>query len=244
VAAWRRTGGRFDPTVLDAMEALGYDRDFRSVRTQPRVRRPSGSAPGCAAIRLDPYLPAVTLGDGVHLDPGGIGKGLAADLVVEDLLGAGALGAMVNIGGDLAARGRAPTDDGWIVGIENPSDRSTHVARTTLRSGAVCTSSRVRRAWKTADGEAVHHLVDPSTGTPFAGDVVSVTVVAGSAWWAEALTKVLFGSYAQRTHHSVRRALVAAHALVVHDDASLEMLGDEGVFDVDATVVRSNCIVA
>jgi thiamine biosynthesis lipoprotein len=60
-----------------------------------------------------------------------------------------------------------------------------------MPGGAVATSSRLRRRWRTVDGEA-HHLIDPRTGRPARTDVVAATVVAGETWWAEALTKALF----------------------------------------------------
>jgi thiamine biosynthesis lipoprotein len=191
-SAWEMTRGRFDPTVADALIGLGYDRTFKAIaaRTAP-VLAPRG-APGPSGIRIDPVVRTVTLPEGVHFDPGGIGKGLAADLVVTKMLGTGSAGAMVNLGGDLRAAGEPPTEHGWIVALEDPTDPSRHIARVTIVDGAVCTSSRLLRRWTRADGSEVHHLVDPKTGEPFETDVVSVTVVAGEAWWAEALTKAVF----------------------------------------------------
>jgi FAD:protein FMN transferase len=63
--------------------------------------------------------------------------------------------------------------------------------RLAISDGAVATSSRLRRRWRTASGDA-HHLIDPRTGRPAHTDVVAVTVVAAEGWWAEALTKTLF----------------------------------------------------
>ena len=92
VDAWRDTGGRYDPTVLAALEAAGYDRDFDDVRRRRRRRRGRGDpppVPGCAAIELDPLVSAVRLPAGRALDLGGIGKGYAADVVSAELLDAG-----------------------------------------------------------------------------------------------------------------------------------------------------------
>ena len=106
LTAWKWTGGRYDPTVLHAIEAAGYDRSFEQIE----AHRPAGSgkampAPGCAGVVLDPHLRTVTLPPGVGFDPGGIGKGLAADLVVDLLLEEGAAGACVDLGGDGRAAG-------------------------------------------------------------------------------------------------------------------------------------------
>ena len=100
------TQGRYDPTVIDAMCDMGYDRDFSEVRAHAQFIAPIGTpAPGCAAVRLDPTLNAVSLGEGVGFDPGGIGKGLAADIVVGELRASGIAGVMVNLGGDVAVDG-------------------------------------------------------------------------------------------------------------------------------------------
>jgi len=80
VDAWRDTGGRYDPTVLAALEAAGYDRDFDDVtRTGATVSGAHPPVPGCAGVELDRLVSAVRLPRGVALDLGGIGKGEAAD---------------------------------------------------------------------------------------------------------------------------------------------------------------------
>ena len=58
VLGWQATGGRFDPTVLDALEAAGYDRSFDQLPADGHGtadNRPAlGPAPGLAGIRIDP----------------------------------------------------------------------------------------------------------------------------------------------------------------------------------------------
>ena len=192
VAAWRATGGKYDPTVGPALAAHGYDRDFTDVarRIAPAATS-AGPAPGPAAIDLLTGINTVILPDGVLLDPGGIGKGLAADLTAQLLHAAGADGALVNLGGDLRTLGRAPSADGWAVTVDDPLQPGRELLRLAMPEGAVATSSRLMRRWQTTAGEA-HHLIDPTTGRPAQTPVVAVTVVAGEAWWADALTKALF----------------------------------------------------
>ena len=64
------------------------------------------------------------------------------------------------------------------------------MARFALASGAVATSSRLRRRWRAGDVD-VHHLVDPTTGVAAQTDTATVTVIAAEAWWAEALATAL-----------------------------------------------------
>jgi len=187
VQGWAATGGRFDPTVLTAVEAAGYDRTFVEVRDDPGPVGAAVPAPGCAGIRLDPHWRLVTLPAGVAVDPGGIGKGLAADLVVDELLAAGALGACVNVGGDVRVAGTAPTSEDWLIAIEDPMGGG-ELDRVSIAAGAVATSSTRLRTWSRA-GEPQHHLIDPVTGAPGRGAAAQVTVVAGQGWWAEVVAK-------------------------------------------------------
>ncbi len=189
-AAWVHTGRRFDPTVHDSLLRLGYDASIELVRTRTTSAAPTtvAPAPGCAGIAIDEEACTVAVPDGVRLDLGGIGKGLAADLTAEGLMARGARGALVNIGGDLRVAGESPRGGPWRVDVEDP--RTEHpIATVELCDGGVATSTTLRRRWL-CGSEARHHLVEPRTGAPAAGSVVGVTVMAGTAAWADALSKV------------------------------------------------------
>jgi thiamine biosynthesis lipoprotein len=200
------TGGRYDPTVLGAVLQAGYDRSFELLAG--RADRDAGlsSAPGpdavghlpgapprqrhaWRAIAIDEAASTVTLPGGVGFDPGGIGKGYAADLLVAELLRQGAAGVCANLGGDLRVEGEPPAGRSWRVAIEHPL-WGTPVVTVGLRGGAVATSSRTRRAWGPPQDRR-HHLIDPGTGLP-ARSGVAASVIAAEAWQAEVLAKALF----------------------------------------------------
>lgn len=192
VSAWKRTNGRYDPSLLHALTALGYDRTFATIDHPTPVTGTTASG-AVAAIDLHPDLNSVVLPTGTGIDPGGIGKGLAADIVVEELLTRGATGAMVNLGGDIRAAGTPPDGaTGWSISIADPVDPDRELLRLEIPTGAVATSSRLQRHWANTHGDTVHHILDSDTGQPIENGVAAVTVVAGEAWWAEALTKAVF----------------------------------------------------
>ena len=189
VQAWHATDGAFDPTLLGALVELGYvaSRTDVTVRTSlAHDVRPFGRAD---LVRVDRDLGIVQLPRGTTLDPGGLGKGLAADLIVAELVALGAKGALVEIGGDLRVAGHAPGRDGWPIEIR--SSTGGVPTRIAVRAGGVATSSSRLRTW-VADDDQRHHLLDPRTSLPTAADVIGCTVIAGSAAWAEAFTKVAF----------------------------------------------------
>ena len=138
-----------------------------------------------ADIRVHAQAPLVSIPAGAGIDPGGIGKGLAADMVVTELLERGAAGALIGIGGDIAAAGTPPGPDGWRVAVEHPLDRSRTLAMVLLNAGGAATSSTQTRTWVT-DGELRHHVIDPATGECATTDLAAVTVFARAGWEAEA----------------------------------------------------------
>jgi thiamine biosynthesis lipoprotein len=120
----------------------------------------------------------------VVLDLGGIAKGWTVDLAAEAAIAAGLPWAIVNAGGDLRLAG-APPEEGVEVGVEDPEEVTAELLRLRLRSGALATSSVTRRAW----GPGLHHLVDPSTGSPSSGPVLQATAWAPTCAEAEVAAK-------------------------------------------------------
>ena len=193
IAAWRFTHGRFDPTVYHILCESGYDQSFVDIQQLTDVGPAVAphSAPGCGAIVVDSAASVVRLPEGVGFDPGGIGKGLAADFIVEEILDDGATGIMVNLGGDARVGGVPPTSEGWMLGIAHPTNPDAFCAVLSLDSGGVVTSTRAMRKW-VRNGVEHHHLIDPNTGTSPITELESVTIVATEAWVAEAVAKAAF----------------------------------------------------
>jgi FAD:protein FMN transferase len=155
----------------------------------------------------------------VQFDPGGIGKGLAADIVTEELLDAGAAGALVSVGGDVRVRGEAE-GTAWTIAVDDAAHPGVELVRIGLQDGAVATSSRLQRRWQTRTG-AAHHLIDPVTGIPALTPLVAVTAVTADAWWAEVVAKaVLIGGWSVDAGDalSARLVTVAEDGTVSCDD--------------------------
>ncbi|HZQ16995.1 MAG TPA: FAD:protein FMN transferase [Gaiellaceae bacterium] len=196
LAARLRTGGRFDPTVHDAILAAGYDRTFAEL---PADGPPAGpAAPGGGGFRVEGRR--IVLEPGVRLDFGGIGKGFAAERAAERLALLGPC--LVSAGGDVAVRG-VPAKGFWAVAVEDGPTLA-------LTAGGLATSGSDRRRWLRA-GREQHHLIDPATGLPARSDLLRVTAIGSDAVDAEVLAKWLYlGGRAEAEQAGVPAVLVTA----------------------------------
>jgi thiamine biosynthesis lipoprotein len=188
LAGREATGGRFDPTVHDALVEAGYDRTFDELPGDGPA--PAAGSPCGGTVRVNGNM--IELEDGVRLDLGGIGKGYAAEKAATILAAAGPC--LVNAGGDIALR-----DIGWTIAVQPQLTLE-------LEGGGLATSGRDRRAWQ-RDGRELHHLIDPATGEPAACDLLRATVVAPDAIQAEIWAKALFlaGSHAAAAEADAQR---------------------------------------
>jgi thiamine biosynthesis lipoprotein len=182
--ARRATRGRFDPTVLPALVAAGYDRSFELLEERP-PRQIDGWRAG-AAVEVDERDGLVRLAAGVAVDLGGIGKGYAAARALDAMRDAwnGLPGALVDLGGDLAVWGATPGGGPWRIDVIDPRTVGAVAGRLLVAGGGVATSGRDVRRF--GPGGSLHHLIDPATGEPAGPGPLAVTVVASHAAEAEA----------------------------------------------------------
>ncbi|HEX2622656.1 MAG TPA: FAD:protein FMN transferase, partial [Phototrophicaceae bacterium] len=180
------TEGMFNPLVLPALIASGYDRSFELLQTP--VRQPTHPAGDWQQMKLRLRTREVYLPEGSALDLGGIGKGWAADKFASQLAEYGAV--LVNIGGDIAARGQPEGQPGWLVDVSEPG-AETIFTTITLTDGGIVTTALDYRHWMTSDGQQQHHIIDPRTGQPARTDVYSVTIRHPRATLAEAFAKAV-----------------------------------------------------
>jgi len=195
LAAYERTGGLFDPSILPSLTALGYDRDFREVSANSGPARRIVPEPGLVErIAIDRRAGTVTLPPGCALDFGGIAKGIFVDRLVERF--AAWPGGSINAGGDLRVWDEPPDGDRWVVGIEDPVDADRERCLLSIldpAAGAIATSAMNRHVWQRGT-ERYHHLIDPATGRPVLGRIISATALAPDLATAEVATKALLVS--------------------------------------------------
>ncbi|MEU9878976.1 FAD:protein FMN transferase [Streptomyces phaeochromogenes] len=177
------TDGAVDPTVGSAMNAIGYDRDFRLVQEDGRpVKLTVRPVPGWRLIRLDRATGTVTVPAGVRLDLGATAKAWAADKAAATLARVAGCGVLVSLGGDTAVAGEPPAG-GWRIRVQDvtgPVDETPTqgpYATVGLRGGGLATSGTTARAWRSGP-HTLHHILDPDTGLPTDSPWRTVSVAA------------------------------------------------------------------
>ncbi len=216
------TEGFFDPTLMAALNEAGYLKS--RVSDDISVLPVAGGSSALSDLRIDHNTNEITLPAGMSLDPGGIGKGMAADLIARDLMDMGVQGVSISMGGDVALAGTPDDGDNWVVNIGAPHDYTEVIDTVRLRAGGVATSTLAARTWDT-DGEHRHHVIDPRTQKPVSVTPISTlqaSVVAGSAAWAEAFATALTVCASEDAERLVNRHNLAA-LLILHNGERIEL---------------------
>jgi thiamine biosynthesis lipoprotein len=211
------TDGAFDVTYASA----GRLYDFREgVRPDDEARRAAVEAIDYHYVRVDDDAGTVRYDHpDVWVDLGGIAKGYAIDRAMAILAERGVANAAVAAGGDMRVTG-VRQGRPWVIGVRDPDDRDTMVARLPLQDVAVSTSGDYERFFD-EDGIRYHHILDPATGDSARG-VRSVTIIGDRATRTDALSTSVFVLGREAGLALVDR-LPGIDALVVDADGSLHV---------------------
>ena len=132
----------------------------------------------------------IRLPEGVELDFNAIAQGYAVDLLAQLFDKEGIQSYLIDIGGEVIAKGAKPDGTAWAVGIEKPakSKYSSQEIETAiaLRDQSVVTSGNYRKYYE-KDGVRYSHTINPATGRPVNHSLLSVSVVSHKAWYADAM---------------------------------------------------------
>ena len=133
----------------------------------------------------------VTLDEGCAMDLGGIAKGYASDRLADIFAQYGVDSALVSLGGNVYARGTKPGGAAWSVAVQHP-EQDGYAAMLALTAAFAVTSGGYQRYFTGPDGTVYQHILDPKTGWPVQGDLLSVTIVADNGTMADAYSTALY----------------------------------------------------
>lgn len=183
------TGGAVNPLVGDSLDALGYDAQYSFDDAGPLA------APFDWRVRLTWQDGRLALTEPATVDVGALGKGRLVDLVLGILILTESGDLTVDAGGDLVVRGRPQR-----IGLEHPFDPRRAIGVWEVTDAALCASAINRRAWPSARGSTLHHVLDARTGQPVRA-IAATWAVAADAMTADAIATSLFFDGGPRLAH-------------------------------------------
>jgi thiamine biosynthesis lipoprotein len=189
----RESGGAFDVTVGPLVDLWGFGPPGRG-----------GAVPDAAAIaaarkRVDPAAllvrrspPALAKTRDIEIDLASVAEGHGVDRVAERLSRAGCRDMLVDIGGEVRARGVNAAGQPWRVGVEVPDPRRRGAVERVVRleNTALSTSGDYRNFFDSG-GRRYSHIIDPRTGYPVNHALASVTVLHASTMHADGYSTLL-----------------------------------------------------
>jgi len=221
------SGGYFDPTISPLVSAWGFSAKHGDTITPQLVdslkqlvdyRKVHLEEGGL--IKEDPAM---------KLDFNAIAQGYTSDKVGAMLDSKGVKSYIVDIGGEIFARGTKPDGKPWVVGIEKPAPdwNSERVVqqRVELQDKGIVTSGSYRK-YVERDGKRYSHCIDPMTGYPVEHNLLSATVIADDATWADALASICMVMGMERSLDLIKTLDgVEVYYIFVNDRNELETFG-------------------
>ena len=182
-----KTKGLFDVTVAPIINAYGFGFTKREKVTNSLIDSLLRFI-GYKKIRLvDKKL--VKEIPQVMLDFNAIAQGYTVDVLASFLENKGINNYMVEVGGELRAKGKKPDDSYWSVGIEQPNETNTDGASLNavvkIKDKSLATSGNYKKFY-IEDGKKYAHIIDPFTGYPSKNNLLSTTVITENCMTADA----------------------------------------------------------
>lgn len=188
------SGGAFDVTVGPLVRAWGFgagaSREPAAPTSEEQARLLVSVGHDKLELRASPPALRKRVPD-LAIDLDGIAPGWAVDRIAERFEGLGIHDYIVELGGEVRARGLNPSGRRWRVAIETPRAGQRQAHALIELDGLGVSTSGDYRDYREVDGRRISHTIDPRTGAPVAHGLASVTVVHASVAVADAWATAL-----------------------------------------------------
>ncbi len=218
----------FDPSLLPVIQLWGFSGGVTptNLPTADQIADALDS-PRIADLSID-QTGARYAGKPAHIDPGGIAKGFALDLAFEKIEQQFPdAHFLLNLGGEMRAKGKAEADRPWQIGIQHPFEKQAAIGIIRVPSRfAVATSGHYER-YTEIEGERYAHIIDPQTGWPVSG-MAGVTVLSPNSTEADVLSTALFVAGEQQAN-PLRKRFPESEAILIPDREPIEIYMTPGM---------------
>jgi thiamine biosynthesis lipoprotein len=198
---WYETDGAFDPTVLPLVKAWGLGKEGRgtldtiavdSIRRFVGMDRLSMDEDWRERPISPPMITYLKSYPEVQFDPNGIAQGYTVDVLSQLLEAQGIADYMVEVGGEVRARGLNDRSAAWTIQIDKPVEGQEHVEQIVvpLIDRSLATSGNYRKFIE-VDGKRYGHTIDPRSGRPAMNTLLSASIIADDCATADALATAL-----------------------------------------------------
>ena len=202
------TGGDFDITIAPLIKAWGFSGGTRKDSINVDSLMNYVGYKGLVASRPGPMLDKFALPKGYQIDVNAIAQGYTVDIVSNFFHNANVHNYMIEIGGEVRCKGTNIDGRKWRIGIEQPQEERAagqYQTIVVLDTMSLATSGNYRKFWVDERGQRVVHTIDPETGQPVISNLLSVSIIANNATFADALATACMVSGLARAEAMVER---------------------------------------
>ncbi|MEL0025864.1 MAG: FAD:protein FMN transferase [Schleiferiaceae bacterium] len=202
------TNGDFDITIAPLIKAWGFSGGTRKDSINVDSLMNYVGYKGLVASRPGPMLEKFALPKGYQIDVNAIAQGYTVDIVSNFFRNANVQNYMIEIGGEVRCKGTNIDGRKWRIGIEQPQEERAagqYQTIVVLDTMSLATSGNYRKFWVDERGQRVVHTIDPETGQPVISNLLSVSIIANNATFADALATACMVSGLARAKAMVER---------------------------------------
>ncbi len=217
------SSGAFDITIASLVNLWGFGPTVQYNMPDPDQIKNALQLTGSQLVEVRENPPAIRKSNPLlQIDLSAIAKGYGVDLISQYLISSGFANHLVEIGGEIVAKGHNIQNQPWQIKIEHPandSDTQSHII--SLQDLAVATSGDYRNYF-IKNNKHYSHTLDPRTGKPVTHHLASVSVLDKSAMKADALATALMVMGEKKGLDFVTKHNISAFFIIRRSDKSYQ----------------------
>lgn len=214
------TEGRFDITCSPLVNAWGFG--FKNMEhVTPQVIDSLEKFVGYTKIRMENGK-IIKTDPRVQVNTSAIAKGYSCDVIANLLQRHGIQNYMIEIGGEIAMKGKNDKGECWRIGVDKAIDDSTAMHRELQTILAICdkcvATSGNYRNYYVKDGKKFAHTIDPTTGYPAEQDILGATVLANDCMTADAYATAFMASGLEKSREYAKKVPELEYYVIYRKD--------------------------